>query len=134
MIIAVQHHLHQVATTIEELDDMYLGNYASPQTNNYVEYVVQSDDTLFGLELKFNISQAKLLAINQISEAMIFPGARIKLPVELKSLIERGESFNSEEGFEAVRNTLRNNSRGSSFIGVNLMDEIQSLSQSPKRT
>jgi len=80
---------------------------------------------LFGLELKFNISQAKLLALNQISEAMIFPGARIKLPMELKEIVDRGNSVTSEEGMEGEIQALKRNSREmGSYIGVNLMDEI----------
>lgn len=42
--------------------------------NSYFDYMIQSDDTLFGLELKFNITKSKILEINQISESMIFPG------------------------------------------------------------
>ena len=80
---------------------------------------------MFGLELKFNISQAKLLALNQISEAMIFPGARIKLPMELKEIVDRGNSVTSEEGMEGEIQALKRNSREmGSYIGVNLMDEI----------
>jgi hypothetical protein len=69
---------------------------------------------------------------------MIFPGMVplttysqiIKLPIELKNVLEQGEG---EEVDMAVMERSQLKRSSGSFIGVNLMDEIQSLSQSRKR-
>lgn len=47
------------------------------------KYTVQSDDSLIGISLKFNISLYSLLRMNSLSEdSLVFPGMQIKISPE----------------------------------------------------
>ena len=47
---------------------------SSTKSSN-IDYVIQIDDTLFGLELKFNLSKSIILDMNGISqEGYLYPG------------------------------------------------------------
>jgi LysM repeat protein len=48
---------------------MYLGKYIAfnQKVDDYMKYLVEQEDTLFGLELKFNVSGKDILELNQLS-------------------------------------------------------------------
>ncbi|CAD8191582.1 unnamed protein product [Paramecium pentaurelia] len=52
-----------------------------PQQEEFMDYVVQEDDSFFGISLKFNINEGYLLKINNLSSDMIFKGQMLKVPI-----------------------------------------------------
>ncbi|CAK84142.1 unnamed protein product (macronuclear) [Paramecium tetraurelia] len=54
---------------------------APPQQEEFMDYVVQEDDSFFGISLKFSVNEGYLLRINNLSSDMIFQGQVLKVPV-----------------------------------------------------
>ncbi|CAD8164469.1 unnamed protein product [Paramecium pentaurelia] len=113
---------------LQDIEDIYLNNYDQQlkfqqEEKNLVDYIVQEDDTLFGLELKFNINQNRILKINDISQECFVPGMKIKIPIVQQ---EQNQGFFQE----SETNDFQLNQ--SSFYGRNLMDEIMSRGQTKK--
>lgn len=46
-----------------------------------MDYVVQEDDSFFGISLKFSVNEGYLLRINNLSSDMIFKGQILKVPI-----------------------------------------------------
>ncbi|CAD8137585.1 unnamed protein product [Paramecium octaurelia] len=59
----------------------YLDNY-QPQQENFIYYKVEMNDSIFGLELKFEISAIQILRLNNLSENSIYPGMTLKIPMK----------------------------------------------------
>lgn len=76
---------------LDDLEEVYLTHYDllkgfSERESNFVEYIVESDDTLQGIALRFNINPKKVLEINSISEEMIVSGIVRILIIIVKKL------------------------------------------------
>ncbi|CAD8115502.1 unnamed protein product [Paramecium primaurelia] len=66
---------------LSDLDSQFLDNFKIEDDSKYFLYKVESDDSYFGLELKFNVRSAdQLMQINQISENSLYEGITIKIP------------------------------------------------------
>jgi LysM domain len=62
-----------------DLEDVYLNHYdllreTEDMDKNFLEYVVQSDDTLEGIALKYNVNPKAVLDWNSISEESVLTG------------------------------------------------------------
>ncbi|WP_062513469.1 LysM peptidoglycan-binding and 3D domain-containing protein [Halobacillus sp. KGW1] len=54
-------------------------NSTSPKSSNASTYTVKSGDTLFAISQKFNISVDQLMAWNNLSSTLIYPGDQFKV-------------------------------------------------------
>ncbi|CAD8212199.1 unnamed protein product [Paramecium octaurelia] len=112
---------------LQAIENIYLDNYdqqlKQPEEINLIDYIVQENDTLFGLELKFNINQKRILQLNDISPECFVPGMRIKLPNPQEQEIQQDQTENDHD---------TPNQNQSSYFGRNLMDEIMSKGQTKK--
>ncbi|KAM3141989.1 hypothetical protein pb186bvf_005862 [Paramecium bursaria] len=102
---------HQIIESQKQLQNHHFQYLLYTQkifTMTYNQYykLKQNDDSLFGLELKFDISQNQLMHINNISET-IYPGQILKIPIS---------KLQSKEDTPQRRR--------SSFIGVNVIDQF----------
>lgn len=62
-----------------DLEDIYLNHYdllhdQTDHDKHFIEYVVQSDDTLEGIALKYNVNPKRVLEWNSISEESVVTG------------------------------------------------------------
>ncbi|CAD8050522.1 unnamed protein product [Paramecium sonneborni] len=110
---------------LQSIENIYLDNYdqqlKQPEQINLIDYIIQENDTLFGLELKFNINQNRILKLNDISPECFVPGMRIKLP----------NPQNQDSQLDLTDSTV-NNINQNSYFGRILMDEIMSKGQTKK--
>ena len=65
--------------TLNEIEDRYLYHFGTEENTqeeqlNLIDYTIQPNDTLFGMELRFNINSKKILSINNMSEDCLMPG------------------------------------------------------------
>ncbi|CAD8074151.1 unnamed protein product [Paramecium primaurelia] len=51
------------------------------QQEEFMEYVVQEDDSFFGIALKFSVNEGYLMRINNLSSDMIFKNQILKVPI-----------------------------------------------------
>ncbi|CAD8102609.1 unnamed protein product [Paramecium sonneborni] len=53
----------------------------SKQQEELMDYIVQEDDSFFGIALKFSVNDGYLMRINNLSSDMIFKGQVLKVPI-----------------------------------------------------
>ncbi|EGR27782.1 tld family protein, putative, partial [Ichthyophthirius multifiliis] len=75
---------------IQLIDDEKEEKHQNQQ--KYFYYLTTNSDTLMGLSIKFNISEAQIKMINEISDT-IFPGMKLKFPIELSQQEKQKENI-----------------------------------------
>ncbi|CAD8056809.1 unnamed protein product [Paramecium sonneborni] len=76
---------------LTNLPKEYLDNYQHHQ-ENFIYYKVEMNDSIYGLELKFEISAIQILRLNNISENSLYPGMILKIP--LKQELDNSKELN----------------------------------------
>ncbi|CAD8102192.1 unnamed protein product [Paramecium sonneborni] len=75
----------KIDNNIEETSDQKLRSQSFEESQKYQEelmdYVVQEDDSFFGIALKFSVNDGYLMRINNLSSDMIFKGQILKVPI-----------------------------------------------------
>ncbi|CAD8048322.1 unnamed protein product [Paramecium primaurelia] len=82
---------------LTNLPKEYLDNYQHQQ-ENFIYYKVEMNDSIYGLELKFEISAIQILRLNNLSENSIYPGMTLKIPLKSdlgKPLEQNSRKFDS---------------------------------------
>ncbi|CAD8197652.1 unnamed protein product [Paramecium octaurelia] len=106
---------------LSDLESQFLDDFKTQDDSKYFLYKVESDDSYFGLELKFNVSADQLMQINQISENSLYEGITIKIPRK-QSVPIYEQIINQEEKQENLLDSFQQASN--KFFDINYVTTL----------
>ena len=64
-----------------EVEECFGGDYTPPETNNSINYVVKSGDSLYKIANKYNTSVSAIMNLNNLKTSNLSIGQTLKIPV-----------------------------------------------------